>query len=148
MTDLKNVKSLISGIRSINKAQYHEVEIGEDEEPCYWQRKEWVEWILEEADKAEQDYLAYQKKPLEVELGHGDKLVTDIYDDKCGDWAGIAISNGECPIGEIIDTGADRVAELEPLLTIISANPASMDVIIAACQRAKEKLINTPMEAI
>ena len=81
-----------------------------------------------------------EKETLEIELGHGDKLVTDIYDDKNREWSGIAISNGDCPVGEFIATGADRVAELEPLVTIITANTASLDVIIAACERAKEKL--------
>ena len=40
------------GIRTINREKYHEVYIGDDE-PCYWQRKEWVDWVLELADELE-----------------------------------------------------------------------------------------------
>jgi len=47
------VRELISGIRSINKAPRHEVKISGDDQPCYWQREEWINWILELADKAE-----------------------------------------------------------------------------------------------
>ena len=77
---------------------------------------------------------------LNIELGNGDKLVTDIWDDKNGEWAGIAISDGEAEVGEFIDTGADRVGELKPHVTIVTTNPKSLDVIIAACERAKTKL--------
>jgi hypothetical protein len=76
---------------------------------------------------------------LEIELGHGDKIVTDIYDPE-GQWAGIAISNGDCPVGEFIETGAKTVGDLEPLLTITTANPKSLKVVIQACERAIEKL--------
>jgi len=48
------MKSLIGGIRSINKSDHHKVNIEGDDEPCYWQREEWIKWILEEADKAEE----------------------------------------------------------------------------------------------
>ncbi len=77
---------------------------------------------------------------LNIELGHGDKLITDIYDDKNGVWAGISISHGKCPVGEFIDTGADRVLDLSPVVTITTASPKSLDVLIAACERAKKHL--------
>ncbi|MGY8872167.1 MAG: hypothetical protein ACKVJE_17145 [Pseudomonadales bacterium] len=77
---------------------------------------------------------------LQIELGHGDKLVTDIYDDANGNWAGIAISEGSTPVGEFAETGVDRVNELDPEITIITSNPASLDVIIQACERAKKHL--------
>ena len=49
-------KELISAIRSINKSdKTHLVHIGEDKDPCYWQRKEWIEWVLELADETEQE---------------------------------------------------------------------------------------------
>lgn len=77
---------------------------------------------------------------LEIELGHGDKLVSDIYDEKNGKWAGIAMCDGNCPVGEFINTGAKMVADLNPHVVIRTANPDSLDVIIQACERAKEKL--------
>ena len=77
---------------------------------------------------------------LEIKLGNGDKLVTDIYDDINGEWAGIAISDGTTPVGDFAETGADRVSDLEPELTITTSNPLSLDVIIQACERAKKHL--------
>jgi len=53
--DKQAVKELISGIRTINKAKQHEMNIEEDDEPCYWQRREWIVWILDLANKAEQE---------------------------------------------------------------------------------------------
>ncbi|MCG7932119.1 MAG: hypothetical protein N0E44_18975 [Candidatus Thiodiazotropha lotti] len=71
-----------------------------------------------------------------IELGHGDKLVTDICD-PAGEWAGITISDGKCIVGETIETGAECVSDLNPELVIVTSNPKSLDVIIEACERAK-----------
>lgn len=49
----KEVTELISGIRSINRSKHQRVMVDGDDEPCYWQRGEWVEWILQLADEAE-----------------------------------------------------------------------------------------------
>lgn len=50
-----SVHELISAVRSINRAAHHQVKIEGDDEPCYWQRQEWVEWVLGLADSAEAD---------------------------------------------------------------------------------------------
>jgi hypothetical protein len=55
-------KELISAIRSINKSKAHEIKIGCDDEPCYWQRKEWVDWILELANETEKELKLYNAK--------------------------------------------------------------------------------------
>lgn len=47
-------RELISAVRSINRSAQHEVSVSGDDEPCYWQRREWVLWLLEMADAAEQ----------------------------------------------------------------------------------------------
>ena len=47
------VHELIYGIRSINRAAHHLVRVTGDDEPCYYQRDEWIKWVLELADKAE-----------------------------------------------------------------------------------------------
>lgn len=47
-------RELISGVRSVNRGQHHLVQVEGDDEPCYYQRGEWIEWILELADLAEQ----------------------------------------------------------------------------------------------
>lgn len=44
---------LSSAILTINKAKRHEIMIDGDDEPCYWQRKEWVEWIVGLANQIE-----------------------------------------------------------------------------------------------
>jgi hypothetical protein len=49
------VRRLIVGVRTINRAPHHEVNIEGDDEPCYYQRKEWIEWILELAASAEKE---------------------------------------------------------------------------------------------
>ncbi len=74
-----------------------------------------------------------------IELGYGDKLVTDIHnlEEK---WAGFCISDGVCPVGETIDTGCKEDYELDPEIRIITKNPKSLDAIIKSCIRAKLKL--------
>jgi len=51
----QKVKELVSAINTINRSKHHEVpeSITGDNEPCYWQRKEWVDWILELANEAD-----------------------------------------------------------------------------------------------
>lgn len=46
---------LASGARTINRGHQHKVMIEGDDEPCFWQRREWVEYLIslcDEADKA------------------------------------------------------------------------------------------------
>jgi hypothetical protein len=37
---------LISVTRSINNGKQHEIRLPGEDEPCYWQRKEWVDWAV------------------------------------------------------------------------------------------------------
>ena len=55
------VRELLSGIRTINRATQHLVEVEGDDEPCYYQRSEWIKWMLELADKAEHAISAGQQ---------------------------------------------------------------------------------------
>lgn len=41
------LKELVTAVRSINRGRAHEVRLGSDDQPCYAQRKEWVDWMLE-----------------------------------------------------------------------------------------------------
>ncbi len=52
----EKLKELASAINSINRHECHLVpeEITGDDEPCYWQRKEWIEWMLELAEEAKE----------------------------------------------------------------------------------------------
>lgn len=47
------VQDLISAVRSINHSPRHAVKVDGDDEPCYWQRGEWIDWLLELADEVE-----------------------------------------------------------------------------------------------
>jgi hypothetical protein len=49
------IRELISGVRTINWSPQHKINIPHDDEPCYWQRKEWIDWVLELADAAEKE---------------------------------------------------------------------------------------------
>ncbi len=75
---------------------------------------------------------------LDIMLGQGDTIITDIVGDG---WSGIAVSDGEAEIGEVIDTGAKKVEDLNPIVTIVADNIKSLNVIISACERAKDHLI-------
>jgi hypothetical protein len=46
---------LISAVRSINFGPAHEVQVPGDDEPCYPQRKEWIEWLLGLCDSASKE---------------------------------------------------------------------------------------------
>lgn len=48
------IAELTSAIRSINRAPHHIAKGVDDDEPCYWQRKEWIDWILELASNADE----------------------------------------------------------------------------------------------
>lgn len=48
------IAELTSAIRSINRAPHHIAKGVDDDEPCYWQRKEWIDWILELASIADE----------------------------------------------------------------------------------------------
>jgi hypothetical protein len=45
---------LISAIRSINRGKRSEIQVAGDDQPCYAQRKEWIDWVLELCDEVEE----------------------------------------------------------------------------------------------
>ena len=49
----EKAKEVVSAIRSVNRSRNQQVMIDGDDQPCYWQRKEWIEWMLELADELE-----------------------------------------------------------------------------------------------
>lgn len=57
-----SLKRLISAARTVNHSPGHLIKIGIDDDPCYWQRVEWVEYLLEECDEAEATVQANSKK--------------------------------------------------------------------------------------
>ena len=50
---IKKAEELISGVRTVNQSSYHVVDNVDDDEPCFWQREEWIKWILKLADDLE-----------------------------------------------------------------------------------------------
>lgn len=41
------LKELANAVRTVNRGRAHEVRMGSDDQPCYAQRKDWVDWMLE-----------------------------------------------------------------------------------------------------
>jgi len=66
-----------------------------------------------------------------IELGNGDKIVTDIYNSK-EKWAGFCISDYDSKLCEVINADND--------FKLIASNVQSLDSVIAACERAKIQL--------
>ena len=50
----ERLREVAKAINSINRGRNHIVpeSVTGDDEPCYWQRKEWIDWIVDLADKA------------------------------------------------------------------------------------------------
>lgn len=40
------LSEFVSAARSVNRGKSHEVRGLQDSEPCYWQRKEWIDWLV------------------------------------------------------------------------------------------------------
>lgn len=76
-----------------------------------------------------------------IELGKGEHVISDIHNDD-ENWAGFSITLAKCAVGQIYDTDATTDIELGAFFRIITTNPASLDVIISACTRAKAFLNN------
>lgn len=49
---IEATRELISAAQSVNRSKAHEVRGLADEQPCYWQRKEWIDWFVENGEKA------------------------------------------------------------------------------------------------
>jgi hypothetical protein len=50
----EKVRELIGAVRSVNRSRQHQINVEGDDEPCFWQRGEWVRYVLELADETEQ----------------------------------------------------------------------------------------------
>ncbi|WP_223501767.1 hypothetical protein [Serratia sp. JSRIV006] len=61
---LRLLGHLIGVINTVNHSKQHEISI--DGDPCYWQCKEWVEYLLEESKKAEEAYQAAALQPVNL----------------------------------------------------------------------------------
>ncbi len=73
---------------------------------------------------------------LTIELGNGDTVITDILGPEAK-WAGVCFTRHECPVGTYVDMGADTDIEMGAFFRIVATDPKSLDVLIAACERAK-----------
>lgn len=48
----QRLDELISAVRSLNRGKVHEIRLASDDQPVYWQRKEWIDWVLGLCDQA------------------------------------------------------------------------------------------------
>lgn len=60
MTDVlkvsrEKVSEAISALRSVNSGKTHEIRVPADDEPVYWQRKEWVCWAMQAGEELAAD---------------------------------------------------------------------------------------------
>lgn len=51
---IEAVRDLIGAANSVNRSRMYEVRGHDDDQPRYWQRKEWVDWLVENGEKAQQ----------------------------------------------------------------------------------------------
>ncbi|WP_337056336.1 hypothetical protein [Pseudomonas sp. USHLN015] len=51
---IEAVRELIGAANTVNRSRMHEVRGHDDDQPRYWQRKEWVDWLVENGEKARQ----------------------------------------------------------------------------------------------
>lgn len=49
---------VVSAIRSVNRSRNQQVMVDGDDQPCYWQRKEWIDWMLDLAKELELEVAA------------------------------------------------------------------------------------------
>ena len=47
----ESLAELIGAVRTINRGKSHQIRVPGDDEPCYWQRKEWVDWAIGAAEE-------------------------------------------------------------------------------------------------
>jgi hypothetical protein len=47
----QQMKGFAGAVLSINRDRHHIIMIAGDDHPCYWQRKEWVDWIVDMAQQ-------------------------------------------------------------------------------------------------
>jgi hypothetical protein len=55
---------LISVARSVNRGKQHEVRPPGEDEPCYWQRKGWVDWAVGAGELAAAEMKRLNPEPL------------------------------------------------------------------------------------
>ena len=49
----EKLHELASAVRSVNRGKQHMIMVDGDDQPCFWQRKEWIDWIIELANNLE-----------------------------------------------------------------------------------------------
>ncbi|WP_223228852.1 hypothetical protein [Salmonella enterica] len=51
-----SLKDLIGVVNTVNRSRHHEIKMDDDDDPYYWQRKEWIEYLMETVSAAEDVY--------------------------------------------------------------------------------------------
>lgn len=58
---------LIGAVRSINRGKGHELRPPGEDQPCYWQLKEWVDWSLEVAENLAAEVERFDAQMTDIE---------------------------------------------------------------------------------
>lgn len=54
----ESLKDLTGVVNTVNRSRHHEIKMDDDDDPCYWRRKEWIEYLMETVSAAEGVYRA------------------------------------------------------------------------------------------
>ncbi|MFT6550485.1 MAG: hypothetical protein ACJA1I_000513 [Zhongshania marina] len=93
-------------------------------------------------NESEQVYLPEYNVPT-IQLGDGATVISDVI---CKDgFCGVCFSEAETNLGvggdQAENVGNKKVDEIGAYIQILTKNPASLDVLIDKCQRAKAELL-------
>jgi len=79
-----------------------------------------------------------------IQLGDGETVISDVTTDE--GFCGICFSQAEVNLGvggdQTENVGGRKVDEIGAYLQILTKNPASLDVLIKQCQKAKAALLS------
>ena len=129
----EKVRELIGAVRSVNRSRQHSIHIEGDDEPCFWQRAEWVRYVLELADEAEQTITAAptapagEQDPLPVGLSLGP--LTDLIHEMDKLCQATPVDFADAVDGGYVDAGVDLhdkiIAECRRLAGMKRQQPVS-----------------------
>ena len=91
------------------------------------------------ADATEDVALDEFRRLADIEMGHGNLVISDIHNADEG-WVGVAFTDDNCPVGEYFDTDAETDNEMGAFMRIRTSNRKSIQVLIYALLRADEIL--------
>ncbi|MDN4147594.1 hypothetical protein QYE80_21550 [Pseudomonas tohonis] len=98
---IEATRELISAAQSVNRSKAHEVRGLADEQPCYWQRKEWIDWFVENGEKARKALDALPPQQPDAVSVLREACDVPLYE-------AIELACGGLPDGWTVEVGAER----------------------------------------